>query len=75
MTNVLYIRRLYYGTSGGREFNTVDFTEANREDGGGRAVVAKPVGSINCLWTIDANHEVPVCQHLKLKKDCYLKVE
>lgn len=68
MINVLYIRGLYYSTSGGCEFNTVDFTEANRENGGGRAVVAKPVGPIHCLRTIDPDHEVPVCQHLKQTK-------
>lgn len=57
--------RLYYSTSGGCEFNTVDFTEANREDGGGHAVVAKPVWAIHRLRAIDADHEVPVRQHLK----------
>lgn len=30
-------------TSRGREFNVVDFTEANRKDGGGQAMVAEPV--------------------------------
>ena len=32
-----------YSTSRGREFNVVDFTEADRVDGGGGAVVAEPV--------------------------------
>lgn len=53
-----------HGTSRGREFYLVDFTEADRVDGGRRAVVAEPVWSIHCLRTIDPNHEVPVCQHL-----------
>lgn len=56
---------LYYSTSRGCEFNTVDFTEANREDGGGHAVVAKPVWAIHRLRAIDADHEVPVRQHLE----------
>lgn len=71
----LFIRGLYYSTSGGCEFNTVDFTEANREDGGGHAVVAKPVWPIHCLRAIDPDHEVPVCQHLKGNKDRSVKVE
>jgi len=32
-----------HGTSGGREFDVVDFTEADGVDGRGVAVVAEPV--------------------------------
>lgn len=53
-----------YGTSRGCEFNIVDFTEADREDGGRGAMVAEPVWSIHCLWAVDPNHEVPICQNL-----------
>lgn len=52
-------------TSRGREFNVVDFTEANREDGRGGAVVAEPVWAVDRLRAVDPDHEVPVCQHLQ----------
>lgn len=52
-------------TSRGREFNVVDFTEANREDGRGGAVVAEPVRAVHCLRAVDPDHEVPVRQHLQ----------
>lgn len=57
--------RAEHVTSRGREFNVVDFTEANREDGRGGAVVAEPVRAVDRLRAVDPDHEVPVCQHLQ----------
>ena len=47
------------------EFDVVDFTEAGREDGGRGGVVAEPVWAVRHLRPVNADHEVPVCQHLK----------
>lgn len=51
-------------TSGGRQLDVVDLTEAGREDGRRRGVVAEPVGAVGGLGPVDADHEVTASQDL-----------
>ena len=47
-------------TSGWRQLEVVDLTEADGEDAGRGGVVAEPVGAVDRTGAIDADHQVVI---------------